>query len=139
MTDSQSTGSSPARPASFQDAVLQLAEAEALLRIEQDDYDYQRAVIEQQIISDAGGESAYGKNKEDRERFLAARLPEHPAYAASLAELRRVQRIVGVLKAYVEAMRFNLRQAQLDADNARAGEIENLASAIRAVDGTSLN
>ena len=118
MTDTHSTPSTGARPESLSSALVQLAEAEIILRDSRDAHGWAKAQAEHAAIVANGG--TYGTNPDDRARFLTLALAESTEYQRSLEFLRTDEARVSMLKAYVDSMRYELRERELQANLAVA-------------------
>jgi hypothetical protein len=75
----------------------QLAEAQAALRDAEDTYKLIKVITEQRAIDAVSG--SYGKNADERERFLILALAGDTNYARALVRLRRAEQAVDQLKA----------------------------------------
>ena len=80
----------------------ELAEARIALRDAQDAYEETKAIVEQRIITSAGGAKELGSNAEERARALLLALQQDGDYIRMLAILREAQATVDRLQATLD-------------------------------------
>ncbi len=92
---------------------LKLAALRIALRSAEDDLPVVKAKAEQVAIERAG-EAGYGKNAEDRARYLTIALSDDLPYVTAVERLRVAQSQVDMVQAEIETQRDERREREAD-------------------------